>query len=80
VSNTLSRRSLLMGSGLALTAGLLPEAIADSEIRQEEKLLKVDHNENAWGPSSLVRPAIVRELSRMHGMQMRMLRRVLQSR
>jgi histidinol-phosphate aminotransferase len=61
----LSRRSLLKGSGLALTAGLLPNALASVDAPAETDTVHLNLNENAWGPSAKVPPAIEREFSRL---------------
>jgi len=70
VSLPLSRRSLLKGTGLALTAGLLPEAWAapaklEEKVPEEKEIIHLNLNENAWGPSPKVGPAIEREFSRL---------------
>lgn len=59
----LTRRSLLRTSGLALAAGILPrDAIA---VSPPDDLVHLNLNENAFGPSPKVRPAIERELERI---------------
>lgn len=64
--NSLTRRSLLKTSGLALVAGILPaESEAHSGARDRTDLVHLNLNENAFGPSSKVTPAIERELSRL---------------
>jgi histidinol-phosphate aminotransferase len=65
VSFSLSRRSLLRGSGAALTVGLLPHAWASFDAQQEENSIHLNLNENAWGPSPQVAPALEREFSRL---------------
>jgi histidinol-phosphate aminotransferase len=62
---SVSRRSLLRGSGIALTAGLLPHAWASLDTDQEERSIHLNLNENAWGPSPRVSPALEREFSRL---------------
>lgn len=61
----LSRRSLIKGTGLALTANLLPDMWADAHAPSEQNVVHLNLNENAWGPSAKVAPAIEREFSRL---------------
>ncbi len=62
----LTRRSLLRTSGLALAAGLLPAStVARSTTGAHGELIHLNLNENAFGPSSRVAPAIERELGRL---------------
>jgi histidinol-phosphate aminotransferase len=63
---SLTRRSLLKTSGLALAAGIFTngaEALPDA--RGHEDLVHLNLNENAFGASANVAPAIQRELSRL---------------
>ena len=65
MSLPLSRRSLLKGTGLALTAGLLPTPWAAADPPEDNDVIHLNLNENAWGPSAKVAPAIEREFSRL---------------
>jgi histidinol-phosphate aminotransferase len=62
----LTRRSLLKTSGLALSAGFFsPGAEALPHARDRNDLVHLNLNENAFGPSPNVAPAIEREFSRL---------------
>ncbi len=64
--DTLTRRSVLKVSGLALAAGLIPtEADAIPGAREQHDPVHLNLNENAFGPSPRVAPAIEREFSRL---------------
>jgi histidinol-phosphate aminotransferase len=63
---SLTRRSILKTSGLALAAEVLPRsAMAAADVAGSGILVHLNLNENAFGPSSRVAPAIERELSRL---------------
>lgn len=65
VSFPLSRRSLIKGSSIALTASILPQAKGTVTELDGQQGIHVNLNENAWGPSEQVRPAVERELRRV---------------
>ena len=60
-----TRRSLLKGSGLALTLGVLPSNLLAVPFSPQADTVHLNLNENAYGPSPQVRAAIERELSRI---------------
>lgn len=62
---SLTRRNLIKSSGMALaTAGFFPVAArAVSSSERKDPLVHLNLNENAFGPSSTVAPAIERELA-----------------
>src|ERR1700679_936434 len=60
-----TRRSLLKGSGLALTLGVLPSNLLAVPFSPQADTVHLTLNENAYGPSPQVRAAIERELSRI---------------
>jgi histidinol-phosphate aminotransferase len=63
---SLTRRSLLKISGLAVAMGLLPANGRASSIEPPQgDLVHLNLNENAFGPSPKVRPAIEREFVRL---------------
>jgi histidinol-phosphate aminotransferase len=62
----LTRRSLLKTSGLVLGAGVLPGSVVAGPVANTESdLVHLNLNENAFGPSPKVRPAIEREFARL---------------
>lgn len=64
MGSILSRRSLLQSSGLALGANLLAQ-YAKAEPEEHAGLLRLNLNENQFGPSPTVPAAINREVSRI---------------
>ncbi len=62
MSLTLTRRSVLKTSGIALGAGLLPPG-AFAVVRDPKNMIHLNLNENAFGPSPLVLPAIQKQFS-----------------
>jgi histidinol-phosphate aminotransferase len=61
-----TRRAVLKGSGLAAGASLLPAAVvAADSASADKKLIHLNLNENAFGPSPRVAPAINGELPRV---------------
>jgi histidinol-phosphate aminotransferase len=61
-----TRRAVLKSSGLAVGASLLPAAGAAGHLATpDRKLIHLNLNENAFGPSPRVPDAIQRELSRL---------------
>src|SRR5579859_5830694 len=64
MGSILSRRSLLQSSGLALGAHLLAQ-YAKAESEEDAGLLRLNLNENQFGPSPTVPAAINREVSRI---------------
>lgn len=62
-----TRRSLLRGSGLALASGMLSRKLAATPLSElsvaPEETIHLNLNENAYGPSSQVHPAIEKELA-----------------
>lgn len=61
-----TRRAILKGSGIAMGTSLLPSAIvAESAASPERKLIHLNLNENAFGPSPRVLHAIQEELVRV---------------
>jgi histidinol-phosphate aminotransferase len=61
-----TRRAVLKSSGLAVGASLLPAAgAAEHPVSPDRKLIHLNLNENAFGPSARVPEAIQRELSRV---------------
>lgn len=66
MSLNFTRRSLIKTSGLALGASLLPNAAFSSAAEISSRpLIHLNLNENAFGPSSSVAPAIQREFPRI---------------
>jgi histidinol-phosphate aminotransferase len=66
MANNMTRRSLLKNSSLALTSSMLPgPASAAAALPQQDRTIHVNLNENAYGPSPRVTPAIEGELSRI---------------
>jgi histidinol-phosphate aminotransferase len=66
MSLNLSRRSLLKTSGLALGAGLLPSvALATPADHEQQRIIHLNLNENAFGPSATVAPAIQQQFARL---------------
>ncbi len=60
-----TRRSLLKGSGLVLTAEVLPASLFAAPASPQTDTIHLNLNENAYGASLQVRMAIERELSRI---------------
>lgn len=66
MTSTLTRRSLLKTSGLALAAGILsPAAGAALPAENRQSIIHLNLNENAFGPSPSVPKAIQAEFSRI---------------
>jgi histidinol-phosphate aminotransferase len=63
---SLTRRSLLKTSGLAVAMELIPgSGVASLIAPSQSDLVHLNLNENAFGPSPKVRPAIEREFARL---------------
>jgi histidinol-phosphate aminotransferase len=64
MTSTLNRRTLLKTSGFALGASLLSSAAAtDASAASHGRLIHLNLNENAFGPSPFVMQAIQGELA-----------------
>lgn len=61
----ITRRSLLKASGLALTSGMVSRSALTATLPANPKTVHLNLNENAYGASPHVAPAIERELSRI---------------
>jgi histidinol-phosphate aminotransferase len=68
MTDRISRRSLLKSSGIALSAGLLaPRTALHAALPSVPQApIRLSLNENAYGPSARVQPAIAKELGRIN--------------
>ena len=69
MSNFISRRGLLKSSGITVGAGLLPPYATLASVPEppaSQSAARLSLNENAYGPSPHVIPAIQHELSRLN--------------
>ncbi len=62
MSTTLTRRSILKSSSIALGAGLFPSAVF-AAARDSKQMIHLNLNENAFGPSPRVLPALQQQFS-----------------
>jgi histidinol-phosphate aminotransferase len=61
----ITRRSLIKSSGLLVAGAVLPEHLSALPASKSDELIHLNLNENAYGPSSKVIPAIQNELARL---------------